>query len=101
MYNLFYYFGATKPKQFLHMKDNLFHLQECVSMTMFSVCMHMLAICVYITCSKKVSSKQNTLMKWFSKSPKKESSQLEQGKPRDAEEKLEESPASKKRKVET
>ena len=38
-------------------------------------------------------------MKWFSKSPKKESPKQEEGRSKDGEEKLEESPASKKRKV--
>ena len=47
-----------------------------------------------------MSSKQNTLMKWFSKSPKKETPKKEEKRSKDGEEKLEESPVSKKRKVE-
>ena len=42
----------------------------------FSVCPPFKKKCPYI-CSMKVSSKQNTLMKWFSKSPKKETPQKE------------------------
>ena len=53
-----------------------------------------------IVCSMKISSKQNTLMKWFSKSPKKEKGQKEV-RPRNEEEEdtFEPSP-SKKQKLE-
>ena len=91
------------------MKDNLFALilsvpvyvaVHCFNVLIIICIMHMYA-CIHIcacmhSCSQKVSSKQNTLMKWFSKSPKKESPKQEEGKSKDREE----SPASKKRKVE-
>ena len=61
--------------------------------------MHAPVDAINTVCSMKVSNKQNTLMKWFSKSPKKEKGE---GSSRDgAEEELaQESPECKKRKVE-